>query len=84
MLIAEQIVITGDEWLEVEYTYYMKIYNIPGTKKIRDVFNYEKCLSDLLATGIEWFQDHKIKIGRVEKVESDRDEVEIKIKEVKS
>ena len=53
ILNIQQVVITGDEWIEVEYTYYMKIYNISGTKKIRDVFNYEKCLSDLLATVIE-------------------------------
>ena len=85
--------ITGDEWLEVDYHYYTHIYNKNGGKKIWDVFNFEKTLSDLLAGKkkkgiwtqppiIDGFQDHKIITGRVTKHESDRQEVEIIISEV--
>lgn len=74
--------ITDDEWLEVEYEYHMRIYNKNGTKKKRDVANYEKCLSDYLQKIIDWFEDHKIKSIKLHKHHTDGDEkVYITIKE---
>jgi len=74
--------IIWDKWLEVFYTYYMPIYT--KNKKIKkiDVFNYEKVLSDFLEHNIEWFRDEKIKIWHISKHDSNRNEVEIYIKEV--
>lgn len=75
--------ITGDEWLHVEYTFYFPIYNKNGSKKIKDTFNYEKCLSDFLAENITGFADHKILSGSVKKAHSMRNEVEIVIVETR-
>lgn len=79
-----QYTVSGDEWLEAEYVYYMPIFYKNGKKKVIDVFNYEKLLSDFLAKVIPGFHDHLIKKGSVEKIESDRFEVEIIIKEINS
>jgi len=80
--------IKGDEWLGVEYKYFMPIYCKNGNKKVVDVCNYEKVLSDVLAGGknnppiIEGFRDHMIKTIILSKHESDRREVEITIREL--
>lgn len=74
--------IEWDKWLAVQYTYFTNILNKNWTKKIKDVFNFEKTLSDFLASNIEWFKDHKIKKWTVEKHNSDREEVEIIIYEL--
>lgn len=55
-----QYEITGDKWLRVEYDFYFPIYNKNGTKKVKDVFNYEKVLTDFLCTRIKGLKDHKI------------------------
>lgn len=81
-LTQTQYTVSGDEWLEAKYTYYMPIFYKNGNKKVIDVFNYEKLLSDFLAKVIPGFKDHLIKKAHVEKIESDRFEVEIIIKEI--
>mgnify|MGYP000323083433 CR=1 FL=1 len=78
----ERFIIEGDNWLEVEYKFYTKILNKDWSKKIKDVANYEKALSDFIADNLEWFSDHKIRKMKLEKIESWRDEVEIIIKEI--
>lgn len=77
----EEYSIEWDEWLEVNYKYFMPLHYKNWKKKVQDVFNYEKCLSDWISHNIEWFEDHKIKRWIVEKFESNRLEVEIEIKE---
>ena len=71
-----------DEWLEVKYTFYFPLYTKKWAKKIRDVANYEKCLTDTLCEIIPWLQDHRIKTMNLEKLDSNREEVEIIIKEI--
>lgn len=71
-----------DEWLEVEYNFYFPIYNKDWTKKKKDVFNFEKVLSDFLVKIIPWFEDEKILIWKVQKIDSTRNEVEIIIREI--
>jgi len=80
----EEYSISGDSWMEAKYTYYTKIYNKNWTKKIKDVDNYLKWLNDFLATVIPWFEDHHIKITRLEKIHYEWEwYVEINIKEIK-
>ena len=79
----KQYSITGDNWLIVNYIYYTPLYFKNGKIKKIDVFNYEKALSDLLEKSIPGFQDEKIRIGRVEKINSTANIVEIEIKEEK-
>ena len=74
--------ITGNSWLEVEYTYFFPIYNQDWSIKKKDVFNFEKVLSDFLTKKIEGFKDEKIKKWTIEKIDSTRDEVEIIIREI--
>jgi len=74
--------ITWNERLEVKYDYYMNIFCKNWSKKKIDVFNYEKVLSDFLEKNIEGFEDKNIKRGTVEKHNSDKDIVNIYIKEV--
>jgi len=74
--------ISWDNWLIVRYEYFMNIYNKDWSKKVIDVFNLEKATSDLLQKLIPWFKDENIKKWFVEKHQSDRNEVEILIKEV--
>lgn len=75
--------ITGDEWLAVGYYFYFPLYNKNGSKKVKDLENYFKSLSDFLGTQISGFDDHKIKRYLTpEKFDSDRNEVEIVIREI--
>jgi len=74
--------IKWNNWLLVSYTYFMKIINDNWTKKKIDVFNFEKWLSDCLTKLIPGFKDEHIKKWFVEKIDSDRNEVEILIKEI--
>lgn len=79
----EQYRITGDEWLEVNYTFYFPLYNKWNKeKKIKDLFNFEKCLTDFLTKKIEWFQDHKIKFWTVQKIDCAKESVYVEIKEL--
>lgn len=75
--------IEGDKWLRVSYTYYFPLRNKGnGKKKIKDVFNYEKALSDFLSDHLEGFEDHKILVGVVKKIDSERNEVHVLITEI--
>jgi Holliday junction resolvase RusA-like endonuclease len=75
--------IIGDEWLEVNYTFYFPLYNKWNKeKKIKDLFNYEKCLTDFLTKKIEWFEDHKIKIWAIQKIDCAKESVDVVIKEL--
>jgi Holliday junction resolvase RusA-like endonuclease len=55
------------------------------------VFNFEKLLSDFMAKKmpytdrerVPWFEDHKILQGTVRKIQSNRNEVEVIIREIK-
>lgn len=81
-------IINEDNWLKVEYRFFMPIYlkkpRKNGTdKKVVDVFNMEKALSDFLSTQIEGFEDHKIKEGKVSKTHcEDEPFVEVFISEI--
>jgi len=81
LLLQPQYKIEGENWLEVRYRFFTQILNKNGTKKVKDVANYEKTLSDMLSENIKGFEDHKIKKMTLEKIESEREEIEISIKE---
>lgn len=74
--------IEWDEWLYVDYVYYMPIYCKNGAKKKIDVFNYEKALSDMLENNLRGFKDQNIQSGKVTKIQSEEWLVEITIKEI--
>ena len=74
--------IKGDLWLKVDYIYLFPIYTKSNKKRLVDVFNYEKCLSDFLTHTIPGFADHKIKKGSVEKIDSYKRIVMITISEI--
>lgn len=74
--------ITGDSWLEVVYVFYFPIYNKNGSKKKKDLSNFEKCISDYLSSRIEGFADEKIRVIRMEKIQSITEKVCITIKEI--
>jgi len=70
--------------LKVTYRFLTNWHNKDGSIKKKDVFNYEKVLSDKLSDLIPTFEDENIWKGVVEKVQSDKDIVEITIEEYKS
>ena len=74
--------IKWDNWLEVRYNYFFSLYTLKGKKRIKDVWNYEKVLTDYICTKIEWLEDHKIRIINLEKHDSDKNTVKILIKEL--
>lgn len=74
--------IIGDNWLEVKYTYYFSLYTKEWRIRVKDLWNYEKTLSDVLAKNIEGFRDERIKILILEKIDSQEEKVEIEIKEI--
>ena len=80
----KQYTVSGGEWLEVSYTFYTPLFYKNGKKKILDVFNYEKVLSDFIAkeSTVDGFEDHLILKGNVEKIDSPRNEVEVLIREI--
>lgn len=61
--------ISWDEWLEVTYIFYLSLHFKNGNKRVQDVTNYEKCLTDCLTHHINGFKDHKIKKITMEKKE---------------
>ena len=83
LLKQERYTITGDEWLEINLTYFMPIYNKDWTKKTKDLDNYFKALMDFLWDNIEWFKDKNIKVIKAEKKDSELWIVKIFIKEIK-
>lgn len=84
MLKQKRYTIKWDNWLFVDYEYHMPLYTKKNKKRIIDVFNYEKVLSDMLSKKIPWFQDHKIKTWLVKKIDNTNTKpyVIIKIKEI--
>jgi len=84
LLKQKRYTIKWDNWLFVEYEFNIPIYTKNNKKRIVDVFNYEKALSDFLANNIPWFQDHKIKTWLVKKENNTKTEpfVIVKIKEI--
>ena len=78
----EKFEITGDNWLQFNYTLYMPLFYKNGNKKVIDIANYEKTLVDELCKNIKGFEDHKIKIIIWRKVESVKLETEIEILEL--
>lgn len=73
--------IYDDNWLSVQYRFYFPLYNKDWSKKVKDIDNYEKCLTDCLCKWIKWFSDHKIKIMSLSKFDSQEEFMEIEIKE---
>ena len=77
----EKFWIEWDKWLNVIYDYYFPLYNKDWTKKIKDVWNYEKCLTDTLCKNIKWFEDHKILNIKMSKNNSEKSFVKVTIYE---
>ena len=78
-LMKKRFRIVGDKWLNVFYEFHFPIYNEDGSKKKKDTFNFEKCLSDALAKAIPGFHDHKIIEWRVRKVNDEEKYVIVRI-----
>ena len=78
----EKLEIEWEEWLAVQYRFYFPLYCKNWNKKIRDVQNFEKCLTDILWKNIIWFSDHKIKIITLSKFDSPTESTEIEILEI--
>ena len=78
----ERFEITWENFLEVKYIFYFKIYNKDWSIKQKDTFNYEKVLSDCLSKHIKGFEDKKIKYWIVWKIDSDTEKMEVEIKEI--
>lgn len=78
----DTIEITGDNWLEFDLRYFFSLYTKQWAKRIKDTANYEKATVDFLSSKVKWLQDHKIKKITQEKIDSDLNVVEIRIKEI--
>ncbi len=68
--------------LYVEYTFFTKWLNKDGSIKVKDLSNYFKCLDDYIPHIMDGFDDSLIWHVDAKKVHSDRNEVEIIIKEI--
>ncbi len=68
--------------IHVEYKFYSKWYNLDGSVKMKDVSNFIKVVEDYLPNIIKDFDDKYIFEFTTEKIHSDREEVEIIIKEI--
>ena len=80
--LPEKPEIDWDNWLSVQYRFYFKIYNKNWSKKVKDNFNYEKTLTDCLSKHIKGFEDHKIKWWSCWKYDSEKEYIEVEIKEL--
>lgn len=78
----DQFSITWDSWLRVEYTFDLPIFYENWKKKVQDLANMEKVLSDFLVTRIPGFEDHKIKQMFLEKTDGTTKYVTCKIYEI--
>jgi Holliday junction resolvase RusA-like endonuclease len=79
----QKYTIDGDEWLSAMYIFYTDLHYKNGKKKVLDVANYEKVLSDLLCHEIPWLEDHKfLSMTLVKKQSTGEDYVDIFIEEV--
>ena len=82
LLKQERYKIHGTEWLEATIIYFLPLYYKNWNKKKQDLDNLLKPLFDLLWDNIPWFKDEHIKKIITSKIDSDRKEVEITIKEI--
>jgi len=82
LLKQEQYKIHGNEWLEATIIYFLPLYYKNWNKKKQDLDNLLKPLFDLLWDNIPWFKDEHIKKIITSKIDSERKEVEITIKEI--
>lgn len=72
-----------DEKLSMSYSFYSKWINKNGSIKTKDLSNYFKALEDMMNEFLEGFDDSRIfRYEKIEKIHSDREEVEIKISEI--
>jgi Holliday junction resolvase RusA-like endonuclease len=78
----ENYEIIWDEWLSVQYVFNFPIYNKDWSIKKKDLWNYEKVLTDTLSHHIPWFLDEKIKHISMSKWDSEKEYMEIEIKEI--
>lgn len=69
--------IQGDNWLNAMYILWTPLHFKNGNKRVIDIWNYEKIVSDYLSgwkkpenAKIQWFYDHKIQIMTLLKKES--------------
>lgn len=82
--------IEGDKWLNAMYVLHTDLHYKNGKKKVIDVANYEKIVSDFLSWGrkpenakILWFADHKImSITLLKKQKEQDDFIEILVDEL--
>ena len=74
--------ISWDSWLYVDYFFKFPLYFKNWKIRKKDLANYEKVLTDWLSHFIEWFNDEKIRIMKLEKYDSDKEGVVIKIEEL--
>lgn len=75
--------IDGDEWLSAMYVFHTDLHYKNGKKKVIDVANYEKVLSDMLCHEIPWLKDHKfLSMTLVKKQSIGEDYVDIFIDEL--
>lgn len=78
----EEIEITWNKFLSINYRLYFSIFNKDWTIKKKDTFNYEKCLTDSLCENIKWFDDKNIKWWSIWKFDSVNEYMEIEIIEI--
>lgn len=74
--------IEWDLWLFCDYEFHFNLYNKNWTKKIRDLWNLEKTLTDSLCNAIPWLFDHNIKEFRLTKVDDKEEFVRVIIYEL--
>lgn len=74
--------IEWNNWLSIKYDFYFPIYNKNWTIKKKDLENYLKVLNDTISYHIPWFLDEKIKHISMSKWESEKEYIEIEIKEL--
>lgn len=74
--------IEWDKWLAVNYEFYFKLYNKNWTKKVKDLWNLEKILTDCLCKRIKWLEDHKIKEIKMIKTDNEKEFVNVIIYEI--
>ncbi len=74
--------ISGSEWLEAKVIVYTELFYKNWNKKKQDLDNFLKPTFDCLWEYIPWFKDEYIVKIIATKVDSDRKEIEIEIKEI--
>ena len=77
----KQFEITWNKWLVADYTYFTPLFCKNRNKKIWDVGNYGKLLTDFLTHEIKGFKDEHIKELHLKKEDSQNLKVLIKIYE---